>query len=544
MEKFLGPERKKRTRKSKRESASYNLEQKELFNNKEMEKRLWEAADELRANSKLKSGDFAIPVLGLIFLRFADHKFTIAEAELRNSSSDRREISKVDYHAKGAIYLAANARWSFIKNLPEGDNFGRAVNNAMKAIEEDNRDLLGVLPKLYTSLENATLIELIRLISSIEADIEGDVFGKIYEYFLGKFAASEGSKGGEYFTPTPIVKLIVEIIEPFKGRILDPACGSGGMFVQSARFVDEHKGNHHGDISIYGQERVTETVNLAKMNLAIHGVQGDIKEGNSYYQDLYDSVGRFDFVMANPPFNVNKIDKSRLEKDGRFTRFGLPKVDNGNYIWIHLFYSALNDHGRAGFVMANSAADARHTELEIRMQLIQDKAVDVIVAVGPNMFYTVTLPVTLWFLDREKRGTTCENTVLFIDAREIYRQIDRAHREFTPQQIEYIGNIVRLYRGESTENRHNSSELMAEHFFEGDYIDVPGLCKVATLTEIKEQGWSLNPGRYVGISQSNEAEINYVNSLVKLKEEYECLTKESLSYEQTMISNIEKLIEH
>jgi type I restriction enzyme M protein len=286
----------------------------------------------------------------------------------------------------------------------------------MAAIEEENPALRGVLPRTYQSLTNDTLVSLLRSVNAMLGNVEGDAFGKVYEYFLGKFAIAEGAKGGEYFTPTSIVRLIVEIIEPFHGKILDPACGSGGMFVQSARFVDEHRNGKPGRLSIHGQERVDETVRLCKMNLAVHGLEGHVSQSNTYYEDPFKSVGQFDYVMANPPFNVNKIDKSKLEGDRRFL-FGMPKADNGNYIWIQVFYSALNDMGRAGFVMANSAADAGGSELAIRKKLFAEKAVDVIVTVGPNFFYTVTLPVTLWFLDRGKGRTQREDTVLFIDAR-------------------------------------------------------------------------------------------------------------------------------
>ena len=412
--------------------------------------RLWETADELRANSHLKAAEYSIPVLGLIFLKFADSRFTQAEAELAGSSTGRREIGKADYQAKGVLYLPEQSRFANLLQLKEGDNLGKAINDAMAAIEEENPALKGVLPRTYQSLTNDTLVSLLRSVNAILGDIEGDAFGKVYEYFLGKFAVAEGAKGGEYFTPTSIVRLIVEIIEPFNGKILDPACGSGGMFVQSARFVEEHRNGKTGRLSIYGQERVEETVRLCKMNLAVHGLEGQISQSNTYYEDPFKSVGQFDYVMANPPFNVNKIDKAKLEGDRRFP-FGLPKADNGNYIWIQAFYSALNDKGRAGFVMANSAADAGGTELEIRKKLIAEKAVDVIVAVGSNFFYTVTLPVTLWFLDRGKRGTEREDKVLFIDARKIFRQIDRAHRDWLPEQIEFLANIARLYRGEDVE---------------------------------------------------------------------------------------------
>lgn len=293
-----------------------------------------------------------------------------------------------------------------------------------------------------------------------------------------------------------VVRLIVEIIEPYHGRIFDPACGSGGMFVHSAHFVERHRQSPGEELSIYGQEKTGETVRLARMNLAVHGLSGEIREGNSYYEDLHESVGRFDFVMANPPFNVDRIDKAKLEDDQRFP--DLPKADNGNYIWIQLFATALGETGRAGFVMANSASDARYSEGEIRRKLVEDRLVDVMVAVGPNFFYTVTLPVTLWFLDRGKRETARADQVLFVDARQTFRQIDRAHRDFTSEQLELLANIVRLYRGQEPELASGENGLFAERFPAGAYADVPGLCKVATIDEIEAQGWSLNPGRYVG----------------------------------------------
>jgi type I restriction enzyme M protein len=459
-------------------------------NNIIIEKRLWDAADELRANSKLKSSEYSVPVLGLIFLRYADHKFTLAEKDLVGKSTGRRQIGRNDYHAKGVLYLPDRARFPALLNLPEGQNIGAAINEAMRLVEAGNPDLKDVLPKTYNRLENATLVELLKILASIPMDIEGDAFGKIYEYFLGKFAMSEGQKGGEFFTPTSIVRLIVGIIEPFHGRIFDPAAGSGGMFVQSARFVMEHK-KKAGTLSIFGQERVAETVRLCKMNLAVHGLSGDIRQGNTYYEDLHTSRGKFDFVMANPPFNVDRVDKDRLKDDPRLP-FGMPRVDNGNYLWIQIFYSSLNENGRAGFVMANSAADARSSELEIRKKLIEDRAVDVMVSVGPNMFYTVTLPCMLWFLDRGKKKTDRKDEVLFLDARHIYRQIDRAHREFTPEQIEFLANIVRLYREEQPENLHGGGELVEEKFPEETYRDIPGLCKAAILKDIEAQGWSLN----------------------------------------------------
>jgi type I restriction enzyme M protein len=396
----------------------------------------------------------------------------------------------------------------------------------MAAIERENEELRGVLPRTYKALSNATLTTLLRNVNSILGDIDGDGFGKVYEYFLGKFAMAEGQKGGEFFTPTSIVRLIVELIEPFSGKILDPACGSGGMFVQSARFVDRHRRGVTDRLSIYGQERVDETVKLCRMNLAVHGLGGQVRQANSYYEDPFGCVGQFDFVMANPPFNVNRIDKTKLADDARFP-FGLPRADNGNYIWIQLFYSALNDHGRAGFVMANSAADAGGSELEIRRRLIEDRSVDVIVSIGSNFFYTVTLPCTLWFFDKAKRIGDRADQVLFIDARTIYNQIDRAHRDFLPAQIEFLANITRLFRGEKPETNQGSDELMAASFPAGTYVDVPGLCKVATVEEIKAQRWSINPGRYVGVATGEHEDYEFIRRLEELNEELEKLNAEA-----------------
>ncbi len=398
-------------------------------NTTDIEKRLWDAADELRANSKLKASEYSVPVLGLIFLKFADVRFERARDDL-NKELGAREIDALEYQARGVMYVPDAARFAYLLQLPEGQDRGKAINDAMRAIEAENPRLREVLPKTYNRLDNRLLTELLRTFDAIPMDVEGDLFGKIYEYFLGKFAMSEGQKGGEFFTPISLVKLIVEVIEPFRGYIYDPACGSGGMFVQSARFVEQHKGKPFETISIYGQEKTAETIRLAQMNLAVHGLEGDIRQGNSYYDDPFHSAGKFDFVMANPPFNVDKVQKETIKDDKARFPFGMPSIDNANYLWIQLFYSALSENGRAGFVMANSASDARGSELTIRQQLIQAGIVDVMIAVGPNFFYTVTLPCTLWFFDRSKKGTPREDTVLFIDARQMYRQIDRAHREF------------------------------------------------------------------------------------------------------------------
>ena len=517
--------------------------------------RLWDVADNLRANSPLSSWEYSVPVLGLIFLRYADSKFTHAEEEIKAKAGkgSRRKIGKDDYKARGVLFLPKAARFETLLNLPEGADIGEAINSAMEAIESGNEDLKGTLPRNYGRLSNDLLVTLLKTFNSIPMDIEGDAFGKIYEYFLGEFAMSEGKKGGEFFTPTAIVKLIVAVIEPFHGRIFDPACGSGGMFVQSARFVASHKRDPGTEISVYGQEKNAETVRLCKMNMAVHGLSGDIRQANTYYENVHECVGRFDFVMANPPFNVDGVDKDKIKDDPRY-RFGLPKPDNANYLWIQEFYSALNENGRAGFVMANSAADARSSELEIRKQLIESGAVDVIIAIGPKFFYTVPLPCTLWFFDRGKAGTDRKDKVLFIDARHIYRQIDRAHRDFTREMIRFIADIVRLYRGAKVKRRRAARKAESgakegaapdwnESFPKNQYRDVPGLCKVATIEEIEAQGWSLNPGRYVGVAERAEDDFDFKERLQELNEELEFLNAEAKQLEETIASNISSILE-
>jgi type I restriction enzyme M protein len=395
----------------------------------------------------------------------------------------------------------------------------------MRLIEAYSADLSDVLPKGYQRLEKSTLIELLRLFAPLPRNLSGDAFGLIYEDFLSNFAMAEGRLGGEFFTPHSIVQLIVDIIEPFHGRVFDPACGSGGMFVQCAKFVERHQRSAIRELSVYGQEQKEGTVPLAKMNLALHGMPGEIRLGNSYYDDLHHSLGAFDFVMANPPFNVNGVDKDRLAGDPRYP-FGLPNTDNGNYLWIQLFYTALAVGGRAGFVMANSAGDAGHSEREIRRRLVESKTVDVMVSIGTNFFYTVQVPVTLWFLDKGKGATEREDTVLFLDARHLYRQIDRAHRDFQPEQIELLANIVRLYRGEDIETTSGSAELLSERFPGGSYVDVPGLCKVATLADIEAQEWSLNPGRYTGTA-TVENDEDFLETLSGLFDAFTRLSDEA-----------------
>lgn len=528
-----------------------------------LEKRLWDAADQFRANSGLKPQEYSGPILGLIFLRFAEVRFATQRAKLEAAGASSRRGSRVDepaaYHADGILYLAPEARFEALLNLPESADIGARVNGAMRLIEQHNPQLAGVLPKTYNLFTSTLLKELLKKMSEIPASVDFDAFGRIYEYFLGEFAMKEGQGGGEFYTPSSIVKLLTEIIEPFHGRILDPACGSGGMFVQSARFVAEHQKNPAAELAICGVEKTDETGRLCRLNLAVHGLEGDIRHGgnvNSYYDDPHTATGQFDFVLANPPFNVNAVDKERLADmvgAGRRFPFGLPRTDNANYLWIQLFYSSLNAQGRAGFVMANSASDARASEQELRQKLIEARAVDVMVAVGPNMFYTVTLPCTLWFLDRGKAGTKRSDTVLFIDARHIYRQIDRAHRDWTPAQIGFIANLVRLYRGEELEAQKDGADETAqkliEVFGEGGkstpaYRDVPGLCKAATLAEIEAQGWSLNPGRYVGVAPGEGvSDEDFKEQLAALTEELEVLNAQARELEQIIAANVAGILE-
>jgi type I restriction enzyme M protein len=527
----------------------------------DLERRLWAAACDFRANSGLRSQEYSGPILGLIFLRFAEVRFAMQRAKLEAGGASLRRSSRVDepsaYHADNVLYLAPEARFDYLLSLPEAEDVGSKVNAAMREVERHNPQLAGVLPKTFNLFTSTLLKELLRTISEIPATLEFDAFGRIYEYFLGAFAMSEGQGGGEFYTPSSIVRLLTEVIEPYHGRILDPACGSGGMFVQSARFVEEHHKNPAAELAICGVEKTDETGRLARLNLAVHGLEGDVRHGgnvNSYYDDPHTATGQFDFVLANPPFNVDSVDKERL-KDmvgaGRRFPFGLPKTDNANYLWIQLFYSSLNEKGRAGFVMANSASDARSSEQELRQKLIEARAVDVMVAVGPNMFYTVTLPCTLWFLDRGKAKTKRADTVLFIDARHIYRQIDRAHRDWTPAQIGFIANLVRLYRGEAPDLTVGGEETAAklkEVFGQNEkgapvYSDVPGLCKAATLAEIEAQGWSLNPGRYVGVAPGEEvSDEDFKSQLEALNEELEVLNAQARELEQTIAKNVAEIL--
>ena len=454
---------------------------------KKLENDLWSAADKLRANSDLKSSEYSTPVLGLIFLKFADNNYRRHEeeilAEYQKLKGSRREkpISEIAIEKCG-FYLPDHARYDYLLKLPDEKDMAKALKEAMKSIEEYKPELEGVLPKdeyaALTRTEQTRLLPklLLKIFADIPVDATGDLFGRIYEYFLSEFARSEGQKGGEFFTPRSVVRLMVEIIEPHGGKVFDPACGSGGMFVQSGQFIEEHRKELQGaesGVYVCGTEKTRDTVNLAKMNLAVNGLRGEIKQSNSYYEDPFGSFGSFDYVLANPPFNVDDVSLSSVEKDERFNTYGIPRnktklkkedqgketVPNANYLWINLFATSLKPQGRAALVMANSASDARHSEAEIRRTLIENNLIYGMLTLPSNMFYTVTLPATLWFFDKAKN----DDKVLFIDARNIFTQVDRAHREFSEEQIQNIAIISQLHKGK----REKFVELIDGYFEEG-----------------------------------------------------------------------------
>ncbi|MFZ9739393.1 MAG: type I restriction-modification system subunit M [Prochlorotrichaceae cyanobacterium] len=451
---------------------------------RQLENDLWSAADNLRANTDLKSSEYATPVLGLIFLKFADNKYSQAEpiilAEYEKLKGGRREkpVSEIAI-ANCGFYLPEEARYRFLLNLSEEEDIVNRIKTAMAAIAQYKPELEGVLPQdEYNRFNRNTgennqqkkvLFQLLRTFSDIPIDASGDIFGKIYEFFLGKFALSEGQHAGEFFTPTSVVRLMVEMIEPHQGTVYDPACGSGGMFVQSQYFVERRRqtlaalgeADDSDQLFVYGQEKTLETVKLAKMNLAVNGLRGEIAQANSYGENPFDGFGKFDYVMANPPFNVDDVPIATVENDPRFNTYGIPRkktkgqkkdegketVTNANYLWINLFATSLKDRGRAALVMANSASDARHSEADIRQTLIEANLIYGMLTLPSNMFYTVTLPATLWFFDKGKR----DERILFIDARNIFTPIDRAHREFSEEQIQNIAIISKLHRGERAE---------------------------------------------------------------------------------------------
>jgi type I restriction enzyme M protein len=423
-----------------------------------IEKRLWTAADTLRANSNYASNEYFLPVMGLIFLRHGYSRYMMVKDEIETNLPKRggktRELSKEDFSQRAAIFLRPEAQFDYLVALKDSDDRARAIINAMETIETDYESLRGVLPKgEYQELDNAVLGQLLRTLDPEELrHTTGDVFGRIYEYFLTQFADQKAHDNGEFFTPVSLVSLIANVLEPRQGTVFDPACGSGGMFVQSAHFVERLKQNPAEKLTFRGLEKNATTIRLAKMNLAVHGLEGDIQKAITYYEDPHELLGKGDFVMANPPFNVDEVDADKIKRDPRLP-FGLPgvnksgKVSNGNYLWISYFYSYLNEKGRAGFVMSSQASSAGRDEAKVRQKLIETGDVDIMISIRSNFFYTRTVPCELWFLNRAK-PTERKDKVLMIDARNIYRKVTRKIYDFSPEQLQNILAIVWLYRGQ------------------------------------------------------------------------------------------------
>lgn len=554
---------------------------------KDLKDKLWASADQLRANSGLKSTEYATPILGLIFLRFAESKYKQYEAEINDEyekykgTRSERDIHEVAIEKCG-FYLPDEAKYDYLLNLPESENLAQKVKDAMVAVEKYTTELADTLPKdeyysVNGSDDKTVLKKLLKTFKDIPDDISIDVFGEIYEYFLGNFALAEGQGGGEFFTPPTVVRYMVEVLAPTEGKILDPACGSGGMFVQTAHYIEKHKKSGNSiNLRSYGVEKTGATVKLAKMNLALNNIRGTITEANSYYNDPYDCFGNFDYVMANPPFNVDGIELDSVKSQKRFNAYGVPQnktkkakgdaseiVPNGNYLWINMFATSLNKNGRAGLVMANSASDAGNSEKDIRIKLIESGIISQMVTLPSNMFSTVTLPATLWFFNNAKSK---KDEILFIDARNIFTQIDRAHRKFSDEQIKNLAIISRLYEGRSdefwalieeykskVENAEDKSywqeniDWLLERFPKGKYQDITGLCRVATIEGedgIKEQDYSLNPGRYVGVVIEDDGltEEGFKEEMVSLNKELTQLNLDAKDLERKIAENLQLLV--
>ena len=605
-----------------------------MINIRKLEAELWESADLLRQGSKLTSSQYCMPALALLFLRYAYSRYKMVEAEILENRPSRggrvMPVEPSDFAAKSALYLPREAQFDYLVNLPDNivaaglktkdgqaiNSLGEAVNNAMQLVEDQSEQLTGVLPKTYTMFADDLLRELLRIFNNKTIDeVGGDIIGRIYEYFLSKFAKAVASDDGVFFTPKSLVKMLVNVLEPTQGVMLDPACGSGGMFVQTGDFVNQAGLNANTQMTFYGQEKVEYNAQLCLMNMAVHGLNGRIisgDEANSFYHDAHNLVGRCDYVMANPPFNVDKVKAESASAAGRLP-FGLPGVNqktkeigNANYLWISYFYAYLNEHGRAGFVMASSATDSANKDRDIREKLVRTGDVDVMVSVGNNFFYTLSLPCSLWFFDRNKHADI-RDKVLFIDARNYYTVVDRTLNEWTEWQLRNLQAIVHLYRGEkekylslirdyveildnvsapltqerleevikngekeystrfaaclehekkqakeaiATATRKEKKQVetewketieywedlletarqfewLTEKFGDGEYHDVLGLCKIATIQEIEEKNYSLTPGAYVGVAEQEDDGVDFHERMTEIHAELAQLNKEA-----------------
>ncbi len=445
-----------------------------MINIRKLEAELWEAADLLRVDSKVTSQEYCMPVLGLIFLRYAYSRFKFVEADILKNRPTRGgrvlPVEADDFKSKSAIFLPEEARYDYLINLPDEADVGKAINKAMELIEGQSAQLRGILPKNYTILQNDLLRELLRIFNnSAFNEMKDDIIGRIYEYFLNKFAPAVASDDGVFFTPKSLVRMIVNILEPSHGTVLDPACGSGGMFVSSADFIEGYGTSANTAMTFFGQEKVDYNAKLCMMNMAVHGLNAKIvsgNEANSFYHDAHDLDGCCDYVMANPPFNVDKVKSETCQNAGRLP-FGLPSVNkakeigNANYLWISYFHSYLNENGRAGFVMASSATDSQGKDKDIREALVKTGDVDVMISVGNNFFYTKSLPCSLWFFDKGK-SEKIRDKVLFIDARNYYTVVDRTLNEWSEWQLKNLNAIVWLYRGEIEKYKNLLEEYNAE----------------------------------------------------------------------------------
>lgn len=550
---------------------------------KNLKDNLWHSADMLRAGAHLAPNKYGQPILGLIFLRYADVLFKQHKAEIDKEyetlKGTRMERSYEDIAVqKCGFYLPECAYFDTINDAPDDAHKAVLVKEAMEAIEKGNPKLENVLPKeVYGQLvpeeDPELLSRIVRVFKDIPENINIDLFGQIYEYFLGNFALAEGQGGGAFYTPPTVVQYMVEVIHPVVGdkKFLDPACGSGGMFVQAARYMHRHNATNQDLMRFrcYGVEKDPDTGKLGKMNLLLNNVRGEITEANSYYSDPYNAFGKFDYVMANPPFNVDEVLVSKVCDDARFTTYGVPRnktksakknsdktetVPNANYLWIGYFATALNDSGKAALVMANSASDAGGSELEIRKKMIQDGIISQMVTLPSNMFSTVTLPATLWFFNKQR---TQKDEILFVDARNIFTQVNRAHRKFSDEQIKNLGIITRLYEGDSEAfwqlvdeykkaGKQEEVDWLLERWPEGKYRDVIGLCKVAKITGedgIEDNDWSLNAGRYVGVVIEDDGMTSeeFRQEMLSLNSEFSKLNAEAVDLQKEIEKNMVEL---
>lgn len=606
------------------------------INIRKLETELWESADLLRQGSKLTSNQYCMPVLGLIFLRYAHGRFKLVEAEILKNRPVRNgrvlPVEASDFAEKSALFLPPEARYDYLVNLPESADIGKAVNRAMELIEEQSEQLVGVLPKDYTMFTDEILSELLRIFNNSALDeVGGDILGRIYEYFLNKFAKNIASDDGVFFTPKSLVKMIVNVLEPKRGILLDPACGSGGMFVQTGDFVNHAGMSANAAMTFYGQEKVEYNAQLCLMNMAVHGLNGKIlsgNEANTFYNDAHSLEGCCDYVMANPPFNVDKVKSESAMNAGRLP-FGVPSINaakefgNANYLWISYFYAYLNEKGRAGFVMASSATDSSGKDRDIRQKLVETGHVDVMMSVGNNFFYTKSLPCSIWFFDKGK-AEAIQDHVLFIDARNYYTVVDRTLNEWSEWQLKNLNAIVWLYRGEvdkyvallneytdqvaefmntveytedipdgyrvergfsvnldllqaqlvlirkkakaamDTAAKRDKKAVEAEwneriavventiailkeavwlyeKFGEGEYQDIPGLCKVASRAEIAEKNYSLTPGAYVGVAAVEDDGVAFAQRMGEIHRELLDLQAESNELMQTISEHMKEM---